>query len=115
MTTVDECVIEVVRRGLDDWVQAAEVVSVAQSIGGQTTSAATQRVALEVIGELLRSGLMQAGGVTKDGFSEWSMSWDEAFEKIASEWEGLGRLPNLGELCWLSNTSKGDQLAQSVR
>ena len=71
-------------------------------------------MALQVIAEVLRSDLMKAGDVTKDGFKEWSMTSTAALERIAREWNALGRSPNLGEICWLSNTSKGDRRAQSA-
>ena len=114
MTTVDACATELLKRGLDDWIQAAEVASVVQSVDRQATSADIRRVALEVIDELLRGEFMKAGDVTSDGFTEWSMTPAEAIERIAREWSALSQSPELGEICWLSNTSKGDQRARSA-
>lgn len=109
---IDACVSEVLKRGLDDWIQAAEVASVAKSIQKQATSADVRRVALGVIAEVLQNELMTAGDVTNEGFSEWSVTSTEALERITKAWNALDRLPELGEICWLSNTSKGDQRAR---
>lgn len=108
MTSVDEYIDEVLKRGLDDWIQAAEVVSVVRSSGGETSEARMREVALEVIAAVLRRGLMKAGDVTKDGFVEWNMMPDESLERITAGWNALAKSPELGEVCWLSNTSLGD-------
>jgi hypothetical protein len=57
---------------------------------------------LEVVDELVRGEFMKAGDGTSDGFIEWAMAPAEA----------IGRSPELGELCWLSNTIKGDERAR---
>lgn len=114
MTNIDACVTEMLKRGLDDWIQAAEVASVAKSVQKQTTSADIRRVALEVIAEVLQSDLMKAGDVTEEGFSEWNMTSDEALERITKAWNAVDGLPELGEICWLSNTSRGDERARSA-
>lgn len=113
VTTIDACAIEVLKRGLDDWIQAAEVASVVQSVVKQPTNADTRRVALEVIEELVRGDFMRAGDVTSEGFTEWPMTSTEVIQRIASEWNALSRSPELGEICWLSNTGKGDRRARS--
>jgi hypothetical protein len=107
-------VTEVLKRGLDDWIQAAEVASVVQSAATQPTSADIRRVALEVIEDLVRGDFMRAGDVTSEGFIEWPVTSAEAIQRITSEWNALSRSPGLGEICWLSNTSKGDQRARSA-
>jgi hypothetical protein len=116
MTTHDECIMQILRRGLDDWIQAIEVASVVRFCGTQSTPEGIERAALEVIGELLRRNLVKAGDVTAHGFSEWGMTADDAVEHIARAWNELGRSPDLGEVFWLCNTVEGDALArESVR
>jgi hypothetical protein len=114
MRSVDACVTEVVKRGLDDWIQAAEVAAVVQSANKQATSSDIRRVSLEVVAELVRGELMKAGDVTSDGFTEWSMTPAEAVERIVMAWNALGRSPELGEICWLANTKTGDLRARSA-
>jgi hypothetical protein len=72
-------------------------------------------VALEVIAAVLRRGLMKAGDVTKDGFVEWNMMPDESLERITAGWNALAKSPELGEICWLSNTTLGDLQADRRR
>jgi hypothetical protein len=112
MTPLEICVVEVVKRGLDDWVDAAEVAWVVKFTGDQTTDSGIESLALEVIARLLRRGLMKPGDVTKDGFCEWDLEPHEAVERITRSWKALGRLPGLGEVCWLSNTGEGDRKAR---
>jgi hypothetical protein len=109
---VDACVEEILDRGLDDWIQASEVASVAKLTGGEATTEGIESLALEVIGHLVRGELMAPGDVTTDGFSEWGMRPDEAVRRITTDWKALGRLPNLGEICWLSSTSTGARKAR---
>ena len=114
VTSVDAFVTDVLKRGLDDWIQAGEVASVVLSADKQATTNDIRRVALEVIAELVRSGLMKAGDVTSEGFTEWSMTPDDAVQRIVREWNAIDRSPQLGEICWLSNTSEGDRRARAA-
>jgi hypothetical protein len=108
------CVRDVLRRGLDDWIQAAEVVSVAISIGGASTEVDQRTLSLEIIRNVVENRLMTVGDVTGDGFHGWDLSEHDALVRIEREWLALGRRPNLGEICWLSNTEAGDDFARAV-
>ena len=114
MTSFDGCVDEVLKRGLEDWIQAAEVVSVVQSSAVAEVCLDVRRVALEVIVELVRRELMKAGCLTVDGFVEWDMAPSKAAERIVEAWLASGLLPGLGEICWLSNTKRGDLRALAL-
>jgi hypothetical protein len=110
---LDACVRDVLIRGLEDWVDAAEVAWVARSVGGATADGLVCDLSIGIISEVLQKGLMVAGDVTDNGFKKWNMTSTEALDRITREWKALGRSPHLGEICWLSNTSKGDGRAQS--
>jgi hypothetical protein len=112
MTTLEECVAELLKRGLDDWIQAAEVASVVKSHSGQGMADSIDSMALEVIGQLLRRKLMIAGDLTPEGFAEWNMPAGAAVDRIVRDWKALGRSPDLGEVCWLCNTPEGDVRAR---
>lgn len=101
-------------RGSDDWVTAADVAWVAKSVGGATSDHEIQELALAAITEVVTRGLMQVGDVTDGGFFEWEETPDEALETVARAWRALGRSPDLGEVCWLANTPAGDARAQTV-
>lgn len=108
----DALIDELVARGADDWVTAAEVAWIARSIGGASTDADVFEVSLDLIRAVLIDCLMEAGDVTDGGFFEWGLSTAESIQRIEQAWQGLGRLPNLGEVCWLSNTATGQARAQ---
>lgn len=108
------CVNDILVRGLDDWIQASEVDSVARTVGGATTELEAQKLSLEIIRHVIKDGLMEAGDVTGHGFHAWNLSADDAIERIEREWAALGRFPTLGEICWLSNTAEGDTRARRL-
>ncbi len=75
--------------------------------------AGIRKLSGETIRTVLREGLMTAGDVTHAGFCPWNISGEQAIERIERDWTALGRGPNLGEICWLSNTPAGDARAKS--
>jgi hypothetical protein len=105
----------ILTRGLHDWIQAAEVVSVVKSALPTAPEVDILDLSLSVIRELVKGGLMSAGDVTTDGFREWGLEQEAAVERIEREWIALGRRPGLGEVCWLSNTDAGDKRAQAMK
>jgi hypothetical protein len=47
-------------------------------------------------------------------FSPWRLSTADALEKIREQWLSLNRSINIGDVCWLANTSEGDKLAATL-
>lgn len=109
----DALINDLLIRGADDWVTAAEVAWVAKSVGGARTNDDIKTLSLELIHEVLSAGLMEAGDVTEGGSFPWEASPDEAAARIDHSWEQLDHDPNLGEVCWLANTYAGNKRAQS--
>lgn len=109
-TLIDDLVV----RGISDWIQAAEVAWVAKSLGGAKAQDDIAAVALDLIRTVLLGGLMEAGEVTDGGFIGWDVPVQVAASRIEHEWARLGRLPNLGEVCWLANTAAGNKRAEAV-
>ena len=105
---------ELLLRGLDDWVMAAEVASLARSVGGAATDTEVRDMAVEAISAVVEDGLMQVGDVSDGGFFEWDMKPEDAVQRVASEWRALQRSPDIGEVCWLSNTPAGDARAKAL-
>jgi hypothetical protein len=101
-------------RGLDDWVDAAEVAWVVKDVLKLTADVEIRRVALEVIADLILQQLMTVGDVTNDGFSEWSVTPVKAVERIRATWSALVGLPRMGDICWLANTSDGNRRARQL-
>lgn len=103
---------ELISRGADDWITAAEVAWVAKSVGGAATDDDARDLAVAVIHAVLEAGLMEAGDVTDGGFFPWDLSAAKSVERIEREWRTLGRSPELGEVCWLANTTVGNRTAK---
>lgn len=114
LASVETCQIDLLKRGVADWLDMAEVAWVAASVGGAKTEQEIRALAVEVIRRLLQDRLIAVGDVTEDGFRAWDVSDDDALLRIEREWLALGRLPNLGEVCWLSNTEAGDDFARNL-
>ena len=59
-----------------------------------------QTVVLWVIAECLKAGAV-VGQFQQGVFYRWELPVETIIETIKSEWDGLGRDPNLGEVAWL--------------
>ncbi|WP_164928458.1 hypothetical protein [Gloeobacter violaceus] len=71
---------------------------------------------LQIIEELLREGLIQAGSFSSDGsFVVWEIQPIEVIKRIENEWDALGRDPNLGEIAWFEATEKGALEASRIK
>jgi hypothetical protein len=68
-----------------------------------------RRHTLALVQELLDQGLVKAGTPTPDGkgFKPWPLEPHDVVGRIQSEWDALGREPNIGEVVWFTATEKG--------
>lgn len=113
--TLQTCIEDLLIRGLDDWIQAAEVASVARTTGGAQSEEIRRDLSLRLIRKLLEDGLAEAGMVDdQEGFVPWGISVDDAMQRIESDWSTRPTGPELGEVCWLSLTERGHAQAQSL-
>jgi hypothetical protein len=99
--------------------QLSEMASVAQRhIGGSLNEGETMRATTEVISELMSSGYAIVGGVARDEgllcVKSWGVSAAETIKRVEDEWRALGRMPNLGEVCWLELTDAGRAKAREL-
>lgn len=114
MRDLQSMIEELVTRGSDDWVDAAEVAWVAKSIGGVRDDESMRVLSIALIRRVLEDGLMEIGEVGDGGFFEWGLPVDEAVDRADRAWRDLDRAPNLGDVCWLANTEEGTLLAEQV-
>jgi hypothetical protein len=123
--SIQNCVNNLLIRGAEDLVQAAEVASVAITVGGAVTPEDVLDLSLRTIREVLQRGLMRIGDAVGGGqdhdfssrkvtFVPWSLPIDMCLNRLENEWKSLGRNPELGEICWLENTSEGSRIAQDL-
>ena len=115
MTTLQSCLDDLLIRGLDDWIQAAEVASVVRTTGATTSEAAAREMALRLIRTLLDAGLCEVGMVEEQrGFIRWMDSIADSMQRIEAAWGVRPTGPDLGEVCWLSLTAEGKAQAQRL-
>ncbi len=100
--------------GCDDWVDACEVASIALHEGEAKSQDEMRELSLESIQRVVRQGLMYLGDLTREGFRKWAGPTEECLARVEREWKALGRGPTLGEICWLQNTSKGNELGEEL-
>lgn len=110
---------ELLNRGLSDMLQLDEMASVARRhLGGSPSEAEVMQATTEVVGELVGSGYAIVGDVVKDEgllcVRSWELSTADTVKRIEDEWRALGRMPNLGEVCWLELTDAGRSEAQAI-
>ncbi len=100
-------------RGLDDWVQAYEVVGEIVESGIPVTDVGVPDLSIAILEYLLLNQLMVAGDVTEGGFHAWNQTPEAALHTIKTRWSKLDGLPNLGDVCWLNNTTLGDEIGRT--
>jgi hypothetical protein len=111
---------ELLKRGFSGILQLSEVIGVtSRHIERLPEDDEVMRATLSVINELLNSGYVIVGDVTRNGESllqvhSWGLNTTGTMGRIEDEWNELGRLPNLGEVCWLELTDAGRGEARSV-
>ena len=119
MTTKDQIIAEVLQRGLDDWVYLAEVAGVVRSHSVSPDTAEVMLTTIGVIEELLNEGFVRVGDLLGSGnqlrFQPWEVSVRAAVAEIEKRWleygGPLGR-DGANDVCWISNTEEGDELAR---
>lgn len=104
---------EVLREGLDDWVSARWVFSLA--LGHLRSQVDARSLSIGVITELVIARLMIAGSLGPSGYIAWDCSPEEAAVRIVREWAVEQRQDALiNEVVWLDLTSKGQRIAESI-
>lgn len=112
---LDSCIAELLVRGLDDWIQAAEVASIARTHGGAKGDDETRKISMAVVRELLSRNLVEIGEVSENCFRAWNLSERDVLAKVDADWRGRPHGPDLGELFWLNLTESGARIANEVR
>lgn len=89
----------------DDWLGFSVVVgTVGKLLGKGRTLEERTGLLVRIVGDLLAQGA-EAGDLTDDPdrpFTAWGTSRDETLSRIKSAIDGLGRLPESGDICWFT-------------
>jgi hypothetical protein len=109
---------EILIRAHEDVIQFAQVISVAHfdlgiPFGSEMIEAVTTFASSVIEGDLMIAGDLDLS----DGTSlirPWLGDAPIVVERILSEWEDLGRKPELAEVCWFDLTDHGEVVAEEL-
>ena len=103
---------EILVEGLEDYVGLWQLPWILRRKKPDSTDDEVREQALEIVGSLLREGLVEPGALQENGgFLAWTCTPRESLARIDKEWRELGQDPNIGQVCWFSNTASGDESA----
>ena len=107
---------EILRLSADDdtglWLIIKRVAKDAYST--TSTPKWVRRKVIEVIRDLLDNQLIEAGNPNGPNFQPLFSTTNEIIRYIEQEWDGLGRTPNIGDVCWFRATPAGEKLDQEL-
>ena len=114
--SIEACLDELVKSGIDDWVPDADVAWIAKSVAGARSPSEIHSTVLTLVAEALRRGLMEIGEIfpPERGFRSWGLPVDAAVAKLESEWRSKAGRPLGGEIFWLRNTDTGRRRAKRL-
>lgn len=105
---------DLLARGVDDWVYAAEVHDIARR-SSLVEPDLVRMLAIGLIAEALSRGLMAAGDFDGSSHRPWECSVGEAIARIQDEWLGWGtEAPTPGAIVWLDVTPAGREIGERV-
>jgi UDP-3-O-acyl-N-acetylglucosamine deacetylase len=111
---------ELLQRGSSDMLQMVELLSVARRhLGPAASDARVREEVLDVVGDLLKSGQAIVGDVIVEPgellrVRSWNQTASETVRRIEAQLRDLGRVPVLGEVCWLELTEVGRLAAKGL-
>ncbi|WP_218080291.1 hypothetical protein [Anthocerotibacter panamensis] len=70
---------------------------------------------MQIVQDLLFADLIQAGTISDRELEVWEITPSEIISRIESEWDILGREPDIGEIVWFVATEKGEQEAELLK
>lgn len=112
MKNLSEVRRELLLEGLTDYVGVWEVSWILRRLMPSRTTDEIRDTAMEVLDPLIREGLIEVGTLREHGgFLAWTCTAEQALVRIDEEWRSLGQDPNIGQICWFSNTASGDRIA----
>lgn len=93
----------------DDYVGLWSVIRRIKHALKEESSENIRAISVALIRGFLEPGLIKAGMPRITGeFEEWQFGPEEIVQRIESEWDKLGREPNIGDIVWFTSTKAGD-------
>lgn len=119
MASTNRIIEEILNLGLDDWINLPEVAEIVSFHESGHDSYQVLAESLKIVRQLLSDDLARAGDLVKNEeaieFRSWDLDVDAIISEIERRWSQYGAPYDkaTGEfVCWLSNTEKGDDVAQ---
>ncbi|MDY6938551.1 MAG: hypothetical protein SWY16_12870 [Cyanobacteriota bacterium] len=105
--------------GTEDDVGLWEIICEIERENPNIEAEAIQEIALDLIREILETELMAIGMFEfVDGknleYQIWQLDIDRIIDRLKTEWDELGRVPNIGDIAWLITTPKGEDEAKRI-
>lgn len=105
---------DLLARGVDDWVYAAEVYDIAARTG-LTDPSQIRMAAIGLVAEAIVRGLVVPGDVGDGRHQPWECSAGEAIVRIQEDWLKWGsEVPTPGAVVWLDVTPAGLRIGEAV-
>jgi hypothetical protein len=109
---------EILKRGLEDIIQLAEVIGVAHGILRIEIGPTMFDAVAECFHSLLSRNLAVVGDLGHSGSPLTVVPWvgdtDAIVNRVIDDWKALQRDPGLSEICWLELTEEGRRLGKEL-
>ncbi len=108
---------DLLMEGLDDWVEFYSVHWLVKQANPEAPIQEIQGEVLNVISDLVSSGLYQIGSVGRGdaGFIPWEIPLDQAIDRIRAEYVGHYEETGHWDYCaWLNLTDEGKKVAEAL-
>jgi hypothetical protein len=102
----------VLLEGLDDWMDFSSVDYTVRKILCEESKELRLACALTVIQRMLERRWVEVGELGSDGFRPWNLPIPDTLERIERAAIAVKQSEDFGfsDVCWISNTAKGDDL-----
>ncbi|WP_155984812.1 hypothetical protein [Saccharomonospora piscinae] len=100
--------------GLVDWVSIISPLFAARQILGGAGEREALPLAIQAVKELLREGLILVGETSRRGFEPWTGSLASIEQRLDWEAKNIEFPVRFGDICWIDNTERGEQMANHV-
>jgi hypothetical protein len=111
---------QILELGLDDWVRLVEVVYLLRENEGIADPGELRVRTLEVVRDLTTRGYVKVGDLVANGMKNQFRPWDHdtpsTLAEVDRRWSMYGGpfdFKSGSDVCWLSNTREGDDLARA--
>jgi hypothetical protein len=105
---------DILARSMDDWVHAAEFVSVAKRVCPVNVEG-IRALTMGLVLEVLIDNLMIPGDVDSFGFHRWPVGREHPIVRIFQAWDPSDLYPTPGSVAWFEPTELGRAIGQRVR